>query len=112
MSIAEVLSHVKRIEGVDGYILLDGQGKVIACNDDMKAPETFSKMVYACGRSLSSVGKKYFKYASFSRAHNQDILIFPVGNYYLGVVKQAGIRNFKTARAVREFLNVLAGKRT
>jgi len=112
MSIAEALSHVKRIDGVGAYILLDGQGQIITCNDDMKAPEALSKMVYTCGRSLSLVGKSYFNYASFSRAHNPDILIFPVGNYYLGVVKDTGNRDFKTAQTVTEFLNVLAGKRT
>ncbi len=112
MSIAEALSHVKRIDGVCGYILIDGQGEVIACSDEMKSPENLSKMVYSCGRSLSAVGKNYFKYASFSRACSQDILIFPVRNYYLGVVKQTGIKGIETAESVVKFLNVLAGKRT
>lgn len=111
MSLAEVISHVKRIDGVGGYILLDSKGKIIAHDEDMKAPGKLSKMVYSCGRRLSSVGKKYLKYASFSRAKNRDILIFPVGNYYLGVVKETGIVDFEAAGAVMEFLNVLAGKR-
>lgn len=111
MSMAEVLSNVKRINGVAGYILLDSKGKIITRNTDLQTPEQISKMVYSCGRNLFSVGKKYFKYASFSRKNNKDILIFPVGNYYLGVVKQAGIGNYETASAVMEFLNVLAGKR-
>ncbi|WDP92977.1 MAG: roadblock/LC7 domain-containing protein [Desulfobacter sp.] len=110
MRMAEVLSNVKRINGVDGYILLDGKGNILAHNDDMKAPEKLSRMVYFCGRKLSVIGKKYFKYASFSRQNNRNVLIFPVGNYYLGVIKQTGIRNFRAASAVMEFLDVLVGK--
>ncbi len=113
MSMAEVLSHVRRINGVGGYILLDKSGNIITHSAEMKAPQKLSKMVYSCGKSLSSIGNKYFKYGSFSRKQNRDILIFPVGNYkyYLGVVKQADSRTFETAVAVMAFLNVLVGKR-
>lgn len=110
MRMAEVFSNVKRINGVDGYILLDGKGNILAHNDEMTSPENISRMVYFCGRKLSLIGKKYFKYASFSRQNKRNVLIFPVGNYYLGIIKKTGIGNFKTASAVMEFLEVLVGK--
>ncbi len=110
MRIAEVLSHVKRINGVAGYILLNRQGSILAYSENMQRPEKLSKMVYFCGKKIATLGRKYFKYVSFSRKNNSNILIFPVGNYFLGVVKQKGIKNFTTASAVMEFLNILTGK--
>ena len=110
MRLAEVLSHVKRIKGVEEFIVLDGKGNPLAYNSDMGAPEKLSKMVFFCGRKLSKIGRQYFKFASFSRQNNRDVLIFPVGGYYLGVIKQSVAGNFETATAVMEFLNVIVGK--
>jgi len=111
MSMADILSHVRRIDGVSGYILLNSKGEVLVHDDEMKSPDKLSKMVYSCGRTLLLLGKNYLKYASFTRKQNKNILLFPVGNYYLGVLKQPGIRNSETAGAVIKFLNVLAGQR-
>lgn len=110
MTMVKAFSDLKRVKGVQAYILLDAKGNVLLCNDGMKEPEKFSRLIYFCGRKLSILGKKHFKYMSFSRRSKNDILIFPVGNYYLGVIKQASSRIFETASAVMEFLNILAGK--
>ena len=106
MAKAGFFSILGRIKGVQGCILVDAAGKIIA--NDFKAPEGVSKMVASCGQAFASVGGKRFKYASFSRQNNNDILIFPVGKYYLGVVTQSDTLSFHTAEAVMEILNVLA----
>lgn len=108
MTMVKAFSDLKRIKGVEAYILLDAKGNVLLCNDGMKVPEKLSKLIYFCGRKLSIIGKKHFKYMFFSRRSKKDFLIFPVGDYYLGVINKAGSRNFETASTVIEFLENLA----
>ncbi len=110
MRMAKALSHVTRIYGVAGYIFIDRQGNILAHSEGLQHSEKLSKMVYFCGRKIAAIGRKYFKYVSFSRKNDSDILIFPIGNYYLGVIKKKGIKNFTTASTVMDFLSTLVGK--
>lgn len=109
MGMAELFSVVSNIKGVQGYILIDRKGNIVG--HDTGSPEILSKMVYSCGKTLFSMANKNFKYASFSRQSKKDILIFQAGRYFLGVIKQPGIKDFEAAEAVMEFLTVIAGKR-
>lgn len=99
---------VGRLKGVEEFVWVDRHGRILA--HDTRAPEQLSKLVVACSRSLVALGRDKLKYACFSRACRNNVLIFPVGNYYLGVVKQKRIKNSEAASAVLEFLRALTGK--
>ncbi|MCG8687858.1 MAG: hypothetical protein MI892_23475 [Desulfobacterales bacterium] len=86
--------------------MVDSQGRVIT--HDLRAPEDLSAMVASCGNAFVSIGSKRFKYASFSRRNNKNVLIFPVGKFFLGVIKEDGVRDFEAAEAVIKLLNKLA----
>ncbi|SMC69110.1 hypothetical protein SAMN02746065_10782 [Desulfocicer vacuolatum DSM 3385] len=100
--------QIAGVEGVDKYIFLDSRGKILV--NTMKHPATSSTMVFNCGRNLSLIGRSNFKYVVFSKRDGKNILIFPVGKYTLGVVKQQGIKNQVVADAVLVFLNILRKK--
>lgn len=110
MTLAEVFSHIKRIKGVESYIVLNDKGKILSFNEELRAPKKLSRLVYFCGRKSSILGKNHFKYMSFIRKNRKNVLIFPFENYYLGVIKKAGSTSSETAEAVLDFLNILVGK--
>jgi hypothetical protein len=86
MTFSEILLEISKIEGVDEYIFMDNRGNIAA--HDIKDSQKVSGMVFSCGQNICAIGRDKFKYAIFSRKNKQDIIIFPVGNYFLGVVKQ------------------------
>ncbi len=106
--VPRICSAMGRAKGVDQYILVDSRGGVL-CHD-MEEPEGISRLVHRCGQSLAALGGKNFIHAVFLRKNNRNLLIFPVGNYHLGVIKQAGIGNAQVADAVMECLNTHSDK--
>ncbi len=99
-----LISCVGQIRGVHGFVFVDSKGRIMGHN--MGKPEPVAKMIYACGRELLALGNKNFRYVSFSRESKNNILIFLVGNSFLGVVKQTGINDVKVADAVMARLSV------
>ena len=109
MALMDWCSDIGRIKGVDQYVLVDNRGNIMI--HDMTEFENVAEVVWSCGRSLSVLGKKKFKYAVFLRKNKNDFLIFPVGRYYLGVVERKGCVTAEVADAVMDFLNTRLGKR-
>jgi len=63
-----------------------------------------AEIISVCGSNSYAIGKKRFKYLSFSRKNHDTFFIFPVGNYYLGVIKQNHISDALLAQNVIQFL--------
>ncbi len=105
MGLEQLFSIVGQIRGVHGYIFVDSKGNIMG--DNMGAPENIAKMIYSCGCELLALGNKQFRYVSFSRESEKNILIFSVGNSFLGVMKQAGINDSKVAETVMALLAVV-----
>ena len=102
--------QISKLTGVDQYILVDCKGKIAA--HDMKNPERVAGMVFSCGRNSFAIGKALFRYVIFFRKNQKNIFIFPVGNYYLGVVKQTNVNNFVLADNIIKFLKGLLKKKS
>ncbi|MFH2090912.1 MAG: roadblock/LC7 domain-containing protein [Pseudomonadota bacterium] len=104
------LIKISKIPGVDHYILVDLQGEVIAHN--IKDYQQIGPMISFCGKQSFSIGKNRLKFLIFSRKSQKDLLIFPVGNYYLGVIKQNKIQAVELADNVLIFLTGLLNKQS
>jgi len=102
MTILKEFIKISQIAGVDQYILVDQKGNIAA--HDIKYPEKIAGMILSCGQNSFAIGKTQFKYIVFSRKNQKNFFIFPVGNYYLGVVKQKSVNNFVLADNIIEFL--------
>ena len=109
MTSLKTFKQIARLSGVDQYILVDRQGKIAA--HDIKNPERAARMVLTCGQNSSIIGKTRFKQIMFSRQNQKNIFIFPVGKYYLGVVKQKQIDNITLADNVGNFLDRILNKK-
>ncbi len=105
MIFSEKFLQISMVQGVDQYILLDNRGNIIA--HEIKDPQKASEMVFSCGRNIRNVGKNRFQYAVFSRKNKKDIIIFPIGNYSLGVVKQEEADTFVLVDIILKFLHEL-----
>lgn len=107
MIISEKFLQIAKIEGVDQYIFTDPKGKI--ASHDIKDPQNVSAMVFSCGQDIRTIGNKKFRYAVFSRENKKDIIIFPVGNYSLGVVKQKNTQTLVLVENILNFLHELLG---
>ncbi|WP_300463897.1 roadblock/LC7 domain-containing protein [Desulfobacula sp.] len=97
--------QIATVTGVDQYIVVDHMGQIIA--HDIKDPERSAGMVFACGRNAYAIGKTRLKYVLFPRENQKNFFIFPVGNYYLGVVKEHSIDNSVLTDNIMTFLTGL-----
>lgn len=105
MIFPEKFLQISMIQGVDQYIFLDNKGNIAA--HEIKDPQKASEMVFSCGQNILVVGKNRFKYAVFSRKNKKDIIIFPIGNYSLGVVKQKDADTLVLVDLILKFLHEL-----
>ena len=107
MVISEKFLEISKIKGVDQYIFIDHKGDIVA--HDIKDPQKVSVMVFSCGQNIQTIGNKKFRYAVFSRGNKKDIIIFPVGNYFLGVVKHKNTQTLVLVDNILKLLHELLG---
>ena len=107
MIFSEKFLQISIIEGVDQYIFIDNKGNIVA--HDIKDPQKVSDMVFSCGQNIRVIGKNKFKYAVFSRKNKKNIMIFPIGNYSLGVIKQKDADTLVLVDIILKFLHEFLG---
>ena len=90
------------VNDIDGFIVTNPDGKII--EQQIQNPEKLAAMVARCGNTLKTIGKSNFSHAVIQRNNSRDILIFPVGNHYIGMVKK---ENTKTIRLIHTIKNMI-----
>lgn len=96
---------VARLEGVDRYILVDENGEVIIHN--MNAYQNIGALIAQCGKQSYPIGKHRIRFLTFKRTYRNDLFIFPIGNYYLGVIKDTQIPAAELAGTILNFIDSL-----
>lgn len=109
MTSLKTFMQIAKLPGVDQYILVDRQGKIAA--HDIKTPEQAATMVLTCGLNSEVIGRTRFEQIIISRQNQKNIFIFPVGKYYLGVVKQKQIDNIRLVNHIGKFLDRILNKK-
>ena len=109
MATIKDLIAISKVPGVDQFIFINGKGVVAAHN--VKNPESAAIIVLTCGKNSSAISKTDFRYLVFSRKNKNDFFIFPVGNYYLGVIKQSRFSHNTLAENITSFLKKLLKKK-
>lgn len=102
------IEQVGKIEGVKEYILVDEKGKIIF--ENIKEPDQMAKMISECLKNALMIAKNRLKYLSFSRKTNNDIYVFPIGGFGLGVVKHQAMTEMVFVQKIIQFLNNLLNK--
>lgn len=89
MATLKELITISQADGVDQFIFVNKQGTIKV--HDIKRPERAAKIVSTCGKHSSAIGKIGFKYLIFPRKNQKSFFIFPVGEYFFGVIKQSSL---------------------
>lgn len=97
------LSSILKIPGIKRLILVDKNAGIFLTKN-IENPEKLAGMISNCGSLSHLIGGKKMKFIIFSRESRNDFLIFPVGKYYLGVIKQTGMDNILLSRNIMKFL--------
>ncbi len=104
MTKSATFHRISELSGVDQYVLVDSQARVI--RHAMTDPEEMAEMVSTCGRCALAVGRARFRHLIFSRTRRNDFFIFPVGKYYLGVLKEKSVSPTELLERVTEFIKI------
>ena len=100
--------NIAVVKGIDKYIFVDKKGHIEACTTEN--PEKEAKIILKLGQVFYSIGKNQFKHAFFSRKNGNNFFVFPVGNHYLGVIKQESIDDITLINNIRTFINKLGSE--
>lgn len=89
MATAKDFSRLDEIEGVSQYTLVRDDGRIISGNSP-DATE-LSASIVSSGKHCDSLadelqGKRYI-YCSVERTSGNDVMVFSLGSYYLGIIK-------------------------
>ncbi len=109
MATAKDFSRLGDIEGISRYILVRNDGYVISKNyDDAVA---LSSAIVTSGKNCDSLyddldGRRYI-YCCVERSSGDNILVFSLGRYYLGIIKHSDTDPQQLADTIIGFLKAL-----
>lgn len=83
--------RVLKIDGVEQFIFIRNDGHILIHN--VENPETLSALVAFTGLSGEAmravIGATYFRHLHISRQNKENFLIFPLDNYFLGILQHS-----------------------
>ena len=86
----EFVHRVDEVEGVEGCLLVRDDGHVVA--QTIENAECYSSLLVISGgyaRELrGKVGFSLCRFLTFHRGGKQDLHVFPIGRYFLGVIEK------------------------
>lgn len=89
-TIHDFLARINKIEGVAGCLLVKDDGHVLAHLVD--GPGDYSSLIAICSKHALTImetsGFSFFRSLSFAQGKGQGFHIFPLQQYYLGVIQQ------------------------
>ncbi|MEK6201255.1 MAG: hypothetical protein N2A40_02370 [Desulfobulbaceae bacterium] len=91
MASAKDFARLEQINGVAHYLLVRGDGQVISQNREDAAG--LGPIISSCGTQCDALsadmgGNRYI-HTCIERESGNDLLVFSLGRYYLGIVKHA-----------------------
>lgn len=109
MATAKDFSQIGDIDGVSSYILVRDDGYVV--NNNLDDAVALSSAIVTSGKYCDSLaeelsGRKYI-YCCVERNSGNDVLVFSLGRYYLGIIKHSDYSPEQLAEAIIAFLKAL-----
>jgi hypothetical protein len=91
MASARDFAQLEQLDGISRVLLVQGDGQLI--NKTTGDGEIYGPLIAASGTQCDTLsadmsGSRYL-YLCLERKSGQDILVFPLGRYYLGIIKHA-----------------------
>ena len=108
MATLSQLEEIANVEGVSQYILIAPSGKTISQN--MTKHLLISPMIKSCLTICKTIQDGQFRHLVFAQDDNRDLFLFPVGQYFLGITKEANYEADLIPTKVYNFLTDLIKK--
>lgn len=110
MATAKDFSKLGDIDGVSRYILVRNDGYVVSENyEDAVA---LSSAIVTSGKYCDSLGDdldgKQYIYSCIERTSGNNVLVFSLGRYYLGIIKHSDTDPQQLADTIIGFLKSLS----
>ena len=106
----ELLSE---IHGIDQFALVRNDGRIVTHN--MFDPDEFASMITLCGRNAVSLrrplGVSHLKQIIYSRPRDENIIIFQLQKYFLGIQQKCDTDQDFVIHEVNRLLRQVVQKR-
>ena len=96
------INNIESISGIDQFVLINHEGEIRQKSSNV-IPVLADIVMKSAGNinALSSTG---FRYIVFSRKDKKDLIIFPIGKHYLGMIKQESANTFALIDEIEQLL--------
>ena len=105
--------QIKGIHGIDQFALVRNDGRIVTHN--MLDPDDFAALITLCGRGSVSLqkplGVSHLKQIIYTRPRNENIIIFQLQKYYLGIQQTGGTDQDIVIHEVSRLLRQVAQNR-
>ncbi|MBI5063629.1 MAG: roadblock/LC7 domain-containing protein [Desulfatitalea sp.] len=107
------LEKVSRIEGVKGYYLVKHDGSLVAHKGDnaLEVCPCIALSGLNADAICSLLGCSHFNYLVFSRQSKESIIVFPMNNHFLAVIKEAHAITANLIQKISELTDTTKTKR-
>ena len=106
--------QIKGINGIDQFALVRNDGRIVTHN--MLDPGEFAALITLCGRGSVSLrkplGVSHLKQIIYIRPRSQNIIIFQLQKYYLGIQQTGGSDQDIVIHEVSRLLRQVVQKRS
>ena len=114
MSAAERFANrIAQIKGVDHFVLTRQDGQIITHN--MPNPEVLASVVtlggYGAQAIQKTVGFSPFRYMVCTRPQSQNLIVFSLDKYFLGIRQKADTSQAELVGEVSRFLQHILSRR-
>ncbi len=103
------LARLKGLSAVGDYIVVRQDGKIMLHN--IPSPQPFAALIQLVGKNCDALPLPAhfprFRHFLLSRESGENLLIFPLGNYYLGFIQPPHITSRQAASEVLDFMKGL-----
>ena len=109
-TIEDLVNGIHRIQGLDGYVIVKQDGQVLSHN--VANVEGLSALIVMGGLNgnivKTEVGASLFTHLVIARKTNERLLVFPVGNFWLGLLQR---QDTYTPDIVNKVQSIIQGMR-
>ncbi len=111
--ISDLVNLILKIEGVANYILVRDDGHTLSHNfPDIGALPSIITFNGLNSEALKPImGLSYFKYMSYNRDNNENLLIFPLGKYFIGISQQAEAYTLDIVEEIDKVIQTISQKK-
>lgn len=108
---SKFLERLTKITGIKSYILVRQDGEIMTHNFEDENPETISSILLFtalnCEKIKSGFGFRNLRYLSISKENNENLLIFPLEKYFLGVMQHPNVDSIDLIKELTGFTNAI-----